>query len=93
MVEEKKKIAPHNVILEDRKRLSISGVTDIDSFDEQMVALFCESGELVIHGQGLHINRIDVDTGELSLEGDRIDGLSYTDNPSSRGSFFAKIFR
>jgi hypothetical protein len=44
MVEEKKKAMPHNVILEDRKRLSVSGVTDIDSFDEQTVALFCASG-------------------------------------------------
>lgn len=93
MVEEKKKAVPHNVVLQDRKHLSISGVTDIDSFDEQMVALFCESGELVIHGQGLHINRIDVDTGELSLEGERIDGLSYADNLPSRGGFFGKLFR
>lgn len=93
MVEEKKKAMPHNVILEDRKRLSVSGVTDIDSFDEQTVALFCASGELVIHGQGLHINRIDVDTGELNLEGESIDGLSYTDNQPMHGGFFSKLFR
>lgn len=93
MVEEKKKAMPHNIILEDRKRLSVSGVTDIDSFDEQTVALFCDSGELVIHGQGLHINRIDVDTGELNLEGESIDGLSYTDNHPMHGGFFSKLFR
>ena len=37
MVEEKKKAGPHNVVMEDRKRLTVTGVTEIDSFDEQTV--------------------------------------------------------
>ncbi len=41
---------------------------------------------------GLHINRIDVDT-ELNLEGESIDGLSYTDNQPMHGGFFSKLFR
>ena len=69
MVEEKKKAGPHNVVMEDRKRLTVTGVTEIDSFDEQTVVLFCDTGELAIRGEGLHINRIDVDAGELNLEG------------------------
>ncbi len=92
-MEEKKTHAPHNVIMEGRKKLSISGVTEIDSFDEQTVILFCSTGELAIRGEGLHINRIDVDTGELSLEGERIDGLSYADNQPGRGSWLSKLFR
>ena len=93
MADEKKPVPAHNVIMESRRKLSISGVTEIDSFDEQTVVLFCETGELAIRGEGLHINRVDVDTGELSLEGTRIDGLSYADNLSSRGGFFSKLFR
>ena len=93
MAEEKKKLGPHNVILEERRRLTISGVTDIDSFDEQTVVLYCETGELAIRGEGLHINRIDVETGELSLEGLRIDAFSYADNLPNRGGFFSKLFR
>ena len=46
MVEEKKKAGPHNVVMEDRKRLTVTGVTEIDSFDEQTVVLFCDTGEL-----------------------------------------------
>lgn len=84
---------PHNVILEDRKRLSISGVTEIDSFDEQTVVLFCSDGQLAIRGDGLHINRIDVDSGELSLEGDRIDSLAYAENRASHGGLLGKLFR
>ncbi|MEM1485949.1 YabP/YqfC family sporulation protein [Oscillospiraceae bacterium PP1C4] len=93
MVEEKKVVAPHNIIMEDRRRLTVSGVTDIDSFDEQTVVLFCATGELAIRGEGLHINRIDVDTGELSLEGDCIHSLTYADNLPLRGGFFGKLFR
>ena len=93
MAEGKKPVGPHTIILEERRRLSVSGVTEIDSFDEQTVVLFCETGELAIRGEGLHINRIDVDTGELSLEGTRIDGLSYADNLPSKGGLLGRLFR
>jgi sporulation protein YabP len=82
----------HHVILEGRRTLTITGVTDIDSFDDQMVAVFTDEGELVARGSGLHINKIDVDSGELSLDGE-IVSLEYTDNPSPRGSVWSRLFR
>jgi len=92
MAEDKKYKTPHNLILEGRKNLSVTGVTDIDSFDEETVILYTEAGELSIKGMNLHMNRIDVDTGELSLEGD-IYALSYDDNPPGKGGFLSKLFR
>lgn len=84
---------PHNIILEDRKMLSISGVEDIDSFDEQTIVLYTDYGELVIKGEGLHINKLNVDTGELSVEGN-IHTLIYSDDqPKQKGGMFGKIFR
>ena len=68
MVEEKRNLGPHNIIMEDRRRLTVTGVTDVDSFDEQTVVVYCETGELAIRGEGLHISRIDVETGDLNLE-------------------------
>lgn len=92
-MDEKKKIKmPHNVIMEDRKLLSITGVTDIDSFDENTIIVYTELGELVIRGTALHINKIDVETGELSVEGE-LEGLSYNDNQPNRGGLFTKLFR
>ena len=93
MAELSKNMPAHNVIMESRQRLSISGVTEIDSFDETAVVLFCETGSLEIRGEALHINRIDVDSGDLSLEGARIDSLCYADNRPNRGSLFSKLFR
>ena len=84
---------PHNLILEIRKKLSISGVTDVDSFDEKTVILYTQMGELTIQGKNLHVNGLDVETGEMSVEGD-IWALNYGDK-DRRGSlgFFGKLFR
>ena len=84
---------PHNVILESRKRMNLSGITDVDSFDEQLVVLYCDTGQIAIRGEQLHINRIDVETGEVSLEGSRIDGISYTDQRPNRGVLISRLFR
>ena len=92
MPEDKLLTNHHRIVMDDRRNLSISGVTDIDSFDEQVVAVFTDVGELIVRGNGLHIGKIDVDSGELLLDGE-IESLEYTDNISSRGSFFSRLFR
>ncbi|MEG0017618.1 MAG: sporulation protein YabP [Hydrogenoanaerobacterium sp.] len=94
MAEEKKLIKmPHNLILEDRRTLTVSGVEDIDSFDEENIVLFTDMGELTVKGEGLHINKLSVDTGELNVEGD-VHSLIYTnDEPRRNGGFFARMFR
>lgn len=84
--------APHTLVVEDRKRLSVSGVTDVEIFDEETVMLATELGELIIHGYDLHINRIDVESGDLSLEGE-IQSMTYTDNQPQTGGFFGRLFR
>ena len=104
MAEEKKAPAmPHNLILEDRRTLTVSGVSDVDSFDEQTVVVFTDMGELTVRGTDLHImewdewsqkhiNRLSVEVGELLMEG-HISSLTYTDEPQKGGGFFSKVFR
>lgn len=82
----------HNVILEDRHLLTVSGVTDVDSFDEETVVLFTELGELTVHGYNLHMNKLNVETGEVSVEGD-IAALSYRDEAPRNGGLFGRIFK
>ena len=84
---------PHNVILEGRRRMALSGITDVDSFDEQLVVLYCDTGQIAIRGEQLHISRIDVETGEVNLEGGRIDGVTYTDQRPNRGGLLSRLFR
>lgn len=59
-----------NIILENRKNLSISGITDVDSFDEKAICLYTQLGELTIQGRELHIDSMSVETGNMTITGD-----------------------
>ena len=93
MNEENKIKFPHNVFLEDRKKLTVSGVNDIGSFDEQTIVAYTDMGELTVRGEGLHINKMSVDSGELAVEGE-ISALIYSENENSKngGGFFSRLF-
>lgn len=84
-----------NLILENRGKLSISGVLDVLSFDDQVVILETELGLLTVKGDGLRINKLSIDTSEVIVEGD-ILSLMYSDNKNtekSKGSLISKIFK
>ena len=84
-----------NLILENREKLSISGVLDVLSFDDQIVILETELGLLTVKGENLRINKLSLDTAEVIVDGE-ISSLGYSDNNAdkkSEGSFFNKIFR
>ena len=83
---------PHHVIMEGRSRLSVSGVEDVESFDEQSVVCVTSRGVLVIRGHELHIGKLNTEGGELSVEG-TIDALEYEDSAAPSGGFFSRIFR
>ena len=92
MAEEKRmQSMPHNLVLEDRKMLTVSGVSDVDSFDEQTVIVFTDMGELTVRGSNLHINRLSVEVGELTVEGN-IAALIYSDEAPKNGGFFSRVF-
>ena len=82
----------HNIILENRRMLSLSGVKDVDSFDEQTVVLLTELGELTVKGLNLHISRLDQESGEVSIDGE-ISDLVYTEVNIEPQSFWARLFR
>jgi sporulation protein YabP len=88
----KKAEMPHNVILEGRERLSISGVEDVDSFDEESVIVFTSRGTLNVRGSGMRIEKLSVDLGELTLEGS-INALQYEDEERKSESFWRRLFK
>lgn len=92
MTEQKTVKMPHSLILENRKKLTATGVSNVDSFDEQTVVAYTDLGELVIHGSNLHIDKLNIDSGELTLNGEIIS-MSYTDNHATTGGFFARLFK
>ena len=82
----------HHIILEERTSLTVSGVEDVESFDEESILLETARGALVIRGSGLHIERLSLDGGDLKVEG-TIDSLTYEESRLAQGSFFARLFR
>lgn len=84
-----------NLILENRKKLSISGVNDVLSFDDQVVMIETELGLLTVKGENLRINKLSIDTSEVIVEGE-ISFLSYSDKEQEKqksGGFISKIFK
>jgi len=70
IMQEKNIKTNHNLILENRKSLTISGITDVDSFDEKAICLYTQLGELTIQGKELHIDSMSVETGDMTVTGD-----------------------
>ncbi|MCR5122690.1 MAG: YabP/YqfC family sporulation protein [Ruminococcus sp.] len=83
----------HSIVMQDCTNLSISGVTDADSFDENRIQLFTECGEMAVIGENLHVNEMNVDTGRLTVEG-TVTAIIYGDRAHrKRPSFLARLLR
>ena len=89
--EDRNREMPHNIILEGREKLSISGVLDVQSFDEEQVLLETVRGMVVVRGQGLHVERLQLEAGELIVEGE-LGLIEYDDSVQPRGSWFKRLF-
>lgn len=89
--EERMKEMPHTIILEGREKLSVSGVIDVQSFDEEQVLLETVRGMLVVRGQGLHVERLQLEAGELIVEGE-VGCLEYDDSVQPRGGLLSRLF-
>ncbi|HEX3027807.1 MAG TPA: sporulation protein YabP [Clostridia bacterium] len=97
MIEEKKVSKPkiQNLILENREKLSISGVIDVESFNDECVIVDTELGVLIVRGEDLHINKLNLDNSELNIEGEIIS-CEYSDKDGSKskgGSFLSRMFK
>jgi len=83
---------PHNIIMEGRERLSISGVEDVESFDEESIVIYTSKGMLIVRGEGLHIEKLSLDGGDLAVEG-RVQSLRYEETMKEKGGFLARLFK
>lgn len=82
-----------NLILENRKKLSVSGVSETESFDETCVVLLTTCGRMIIQGEGLHIQNLSVASGEASVTG-RINSVCYAENgKKKKEKFSTRLFK
>ena len=90
MIEERKNVnvntnVVQNIILENREKLSVSGVNDVLSFDDQVVMIDTELGLLTVKGENIKINKLSLDTSEVVVEGE-ISSLNYSQKSQEKNS-------
>lgn len=83
--------AAHNVIIENRKRISISGVTDVGSFDEETLNIVSADGSITVKGENLQVTKLSLESGELCAEGE-INAVIYSASPVKGKGLFSKMF-
>ena len=83
--------AEHRLELVGREWRTVSGVEDVDRFDETGIVMSTSAGTLVVTGEDLHIGKLSLDGGELHVDG-RIDSVTYEDEGRSQGGFFSRLF-
>lgn len=82
---------PHGLTMDNRQKCVITGVEDVDSFNEQMVVLVTSAGAMTLYGDELHISRLNLEDGQLLVEG-QIAALEYDDRARG-GKKLGKLFK
>ncbi len=83
---------PHNIIMENRSKVSISGVENAESYNESEVILHTSKGILIIRGDAMTLSKLNLDSGEITVNG-RICALEYVEPRKSGGTILGKLFK
>lgn len=92
---EPKKNPRHEIMMFNRKKLEISGVLNVESFDSEQFLLETECGFLCIKGQNLHMKNLSLETGQVSIEG-YVRELGYKEESqggSKSKGFMGRLFK
>jgi sporulation protein YabP len=81
----------HSITLEARQKLTISGVEEVERFDETTIAMATTLGSLIIRGEDLHIEKLSLDGGDLLVQG-QVDSLTYEET-EDKGGFLRRLFQ
>jgi len=85
----------HKIVIDQRENISVDGVVEVISFDEESVVCETNMGSMVIRGRDLHIEKLNLEQGVLSIEG-VVEALEYNEEgfaKASTASIFGRIFR
>jgi len=83
---------PHTLTIDGRTRATVTGVTDVDSFNDQMIVMNTSSGAMTVIGTQLHISRLNLEDGQLIVEG-QIDALEYDERTRGKGGGLSRLFK
>ncbi len=93
MAEEKRKHSRHTLNMEEREKVRVGGVLEVLSFDEDGIMMETTCGMLMLKGNGMHIGKLDLDSGDVTVDG-MIDSITYSDGSfTEKHSILGKLFR
>lgn len=81
-----------NLIIENRQKLSVTGVNDIESFDSGKIVLITQEGLLTVTGSEMKVKKMSSESGEAFIEGN-IDGCMYLDSRREKESFLRRVLK
>lgn len=90
-MQEQTSTRPHTLTLDNRRALSLTGVLDVQGFDEETVNVVTSMGVLIIKGSSLHISRLSLETAEVMVDGE-ISSMHYLAG-SEKKSLMARLFK
>lgn len=82
----------HTIFVDDRENIKVTGISDVESFDENEIILYTSEGGIILVGEDFKINRLSVETGEVEIQG-FINEVKYTNSTQSNAGFWSKIFK
>lgn len=93
-MEEKMGRVPHRLTLDNRESGTLTGVRDVSSFDEKVILLLTAEGKLEIKGEQLHVKRLNLEKGEVDIEG-KVESVSYLSKNTDKKeeSLLKRMFR
>ncbi len=81
---------PHTLLIDNRKKITVTGVSDVSSFNEELIHISTSLGDVSISGEALLVTKLDLQSGEVTVEG-TIISLSYSE-VRAKGSLLSRMF-
>lgn len=92
MTENKIKFRNQNVMMEDREKMTITGVEQVESFNDNTIILTTVKGGMTIKGDSLNISKLNLEDGSVKIEG-KINGVAYTARDITTKNIMGKLFK
>ena len=81
-----------NIIIENRKRFTASGIKDVESFFPEKIVLITDDANLTVTGSGMKVKKLSVENGDVLIEGE-INGCVYSKGRTERESFLKRVLK
>ena len=92
MDENKIRFKSQNIIIEDRLKMTVTGVEQVENFNDNTITLMTVNGGMTIKGEGLNISKLNLDDGNVKIDG-KVNGVVYTSRDATPKNIMGKLFK